>query len=121
MEQHLLQPAPDFPVEEKLKAALITIPEIRVLTKIISGISWVNFLIGLPGAVLFPIMHNASLFATGWMAILSFLLLRLIVGHLGKTKSWNEVCVIAMCGIYFPAFIIYISGSQLIETILYGH
>ena len=96
-----------------------SLPEIRLMLKIIHGISIINLLIGLPSVFLVLSLKSLSLAFTGSLSILTFWLLRMIVSHISKTRSWTELGVLIMCGVYFPSFILWLSSSSLIEAILH--
>jgi hypothetical protein len=109
--ENLLQPTGD-PI---LAASL---PEIRVMLKIINGIGMINLLIGLPSVVLVLSLRSLSLAFTGLLSILTFWLLRMIARHISQTRSWTEFGVLAMCGVYFPSFILWLSSISLLDAIL---
>lgn len=95
-----------------------SLPEIRVMLKIIAGLGWINLIIGLPSVLLVLNLRSLSLVATGLLSILTFWLLRMIVRHITNTKSWTEIGVMAMCGVYFPAFVMWVCASNLVSAIL---
>jgi hypothetical protein len=108
------------PIEEAVGRQLpIAVPEIRTMLKIISWISWVNLLIALPSVLLVFTLKSYVLFSTGILSLLTFWLLRMVVRHIRQSKSWAEVGVIAMCGVYFPAYIMWLCIGNLVEAILH--
>jgi hypothetical protein len=112
------------PVEEALpgddtqKHLPRTLPEVQVMLRIIAWLGWINLLIGLPSVLLVMNLRSLSLVATGLLSILTFWLLRMIVKHITHTKSWPEVGVLVMCGVYFPTFIMWTCATNLIEAIV---
>lgn len=103
-------------VEEKQTPA--SLPEMRIMLKIISGIGWTNLLIGLPSLLLTLGAPNSSLTATGVLSVLTFVLLRMTLRHIRQSKSWVEIGIAAMSGVYFPAFIMWVSAINLIDTVV---
>lgn len=89
------------------------------MLKIIAWLGWINLLIGLPSVLLVMSLRSLSLVATGLLSILTFWLLRMIVKHISQTKSWPEVGVMAMCGVYFPTFIMWTCANNLVAAILH--
>jgi hypothetical protein len=94
------------------------LPELKTMLRIIAWLGWINLLIGLPSVLLVLNLRSLSLVATGLLSILTFWLLRMVVTQLTHTKSWPELGVLAMCGVYFPTFIMWICASNLLEAIL---
>ena len=103
------------PATRQLPNAL---PEVRAMLKMIGWIGWANLIIGLPSVLLVLNLRSLSLVATGFLSILTFSLLRMIVRHITHTASWIEAGVAAMCGIYLPIFIIWLCATNLVECIL---
>ncbi len=95
-----------------------SLPEVQFMLKIINWLGWVNLLIGLPSVLLVLNLRSLSLVATGLLSILTFWLLRMVVRYISQAKSWTEVGVMAMCGVYFPTFIMWICSINLVEAIL---
>lgn len=108
--EHPAQPLASQKICEKLGV------DIRRLIMMMSRIAYANMVFGIINVIAHLLVNTTSydLLVTGLLSIFTYFLVRMKISFINGSKSWIEISVTSVCGLYLPIFVLAVTISKLV-------